>query len=450
MKDRTETLLSGFMDQITARHAGENEFLQAVEDVARDVLNVEKANSVFTQARVLERLAEADRIISFRVTWRDDAGCVQINRGWRVQQTNLLGPYKGGIRWDPTVTASVLKFLAFEQALKNALTGLPLGAAKGGADFQPAGRSQGEIERFAAAFMAKLGQHIGPEYDVPAGDIGVGATAVGLMTRAWTQQTRRWGGAFTGKPLALGGSAMRAEATGYGLIYFLQAMLSEDNKTLEDKRIALSGCGNVSSHAARKALELGAKIITLSGRAGTWYAPDGVSSEALDWILDARGDVAQDPPKDLGICFHAQKTPWHFEPDIALPCATQNEVQIEDARALADSGCGYLAEGANMPVTAEAQARLAKSGIVQAPGKAANAGGVAVSGLEMQQNAAFTFWEAEKVDRKLRNVMCGIHGLLKRERVSCCTVSGGIDYRRAANVAGYRRLAEAMIVGGVL
>lgn len=450
MKDRTETLLSGFMDDIASHHRGETEFLQAVEEVARDVLTIEKADRHYTQARVLARLAEADRIISFRVTWRDDAGQVQINRGWRVQQTNLLGPYKGGLRWAASVTPSVLKFLAFEQAFKNALTGLPLGAAKGGADFDPTGRSEAEIERFASAFMTELGPHIGPEHDVPAGDIGVGAREVGLMSRAWMQQARRWGGALTGKPTALGGSAMRAEATGYGLIYFTEAMLAENDMTLEGQRIALSGRGNVSSHAARKAMRLGAKVITLSGRAGTWHAPDGFTPDALDWVLNAAGEAAQTPPAELNIEFHHDQTPWRFGPDIALPCATQNEVTLDDAKALADSGCMYLAEGANMPLTSQAEAHLSQAGVIQAPGKAANAGGVAVSGLEMQQNAGFASWDAEKVDRRLRRIMCDIHSLLKRERASCCTASGGVDYRRAANVAGYRRLADAMIAGGTM
>ncbi|MCC5957396.1 MAG: NADP-specific glutamate dehydrogenase [Natronohydrobacter sp.] len=450
MKDRAETLLSGFMNQIAPRHPGEAEFLQAVEDVARDVLTIEKASSDFTASRVLERLSEADRIISFRITWRDDSGDVQINRGWRVQQTNLLGPYKGGVRWAPEVTTSVLKFLAFEQAFKNALTGMPLGAAKGGADFQPKGRSVAEIERFAAAFMAELSHHVGPELDVPAGDIGVGAQEIGLMSRAWMQQARRWGGAMTGKPTALAGSAMRAEATGYGLIYLTEAVLTEVGEALAGKRVAISGRGNVSRHAARKALTLGAKVITLSGRAGTWHAPDGFTHETLDQVLASTGDDVHSPSKDRQVEFHADTKPWRFAPDIALPCATQNELTLDDAQALVESGCCYLAEGANMPLTAEAGACFAKSGLVQVPGKAANAGGVAVSGLEMQQNAGFAAWNADKVDRKLRAIMCDIHDLLKRERTSCCTMTGAIDYRRAANVAGYRRLAQAMVAGGVL
>ena len=450
MTSRSTTLLDQFMDQITPRHAGEDEFLQAVKEVASDVLTIEKASHDFTAARALERLCEADRIISFRVTWRDDAGKVQINRGWRVQHSNLLGPYKGGLRWVPGLTQSVLKFLAFEQAFKNALTGLPLGAAKGGADFDPSGRSPGEIERFVLAFMAELSAHIGPDRDVPAGDIGVSGVEIGLMQRAWMQHARRWGGAMTGKPVALGGSEIRAEATGFGLIYFTAAMLADADQDLEGKRIAISGRGNVSSHAARKAIQLGAKVITLSGRAGTWHAPDGFSHDALEWVLGATGDAAFTPPKYLDVTFLADARPWGTDPDIALPCATQNEVELEDAKALADSGCRFLAEGANMPLTAQAEAHLTKAGVIQAPGKAANAGGVAVSGLEMQQNTGFDHWSPARVDNALQDIMCDIHARLKAERSSCCTDTGQTDYRRAANVAGYRKLAQAVVDGGAI
>ena len=418
------------------------------------MLTTEKASATFTATRVLERLCEADRIIAFRVEWRDDAGAVRVNRGWRVQQTNLLGPYKGGLRWDSGVDLSVLKFLAFEQAFKNALTGLPLGAAKGGADFDPAGRSEAEIERFATAFMAALAPHIGPDLDVPAGDIGVGARELGIMSRVWSRQNGgRWGGALTGMPPSLGGSAMRAEATGYGLIHFTRAMLAEIGDDPEGKRIAISGRGNVSEHAVRKAMALGAKVVTLSGRAGTWVAPDGLGADALDWLLAARGDAAGDPPAALGLRFVEGARPWAEGAaegaEIALPCATQNELGLEDARALADGGCRLLAEGANMPLTAKAEAHLTGDGVIQAPGKAANAGGVAVSGLEMQQNAGYARWPAERVDSALREIMCDIHAALKAERAGCCTPSGGIDYRRAANVAGYRRLARAMVDAGV-
>ena len=450
MTTRTTAMLDQFMNQITPRHAGEDEFLQAVKEVASDVLTIEKASHDFTSARALERLCEADRVISFRITWRDDAGEVQINRGWRVQHSNLLGPYKGGLRWVPGLNRSILKFLAFEQAFKNALTGLALGAAKGGADFDPSGRTPAEIERFAMAFMAELSAHIGPDRDVPAGDIGVGSHEIGLMQRAWMQYARHWGGAMTGKPLSLGGSDIRAEATGYGLIYFTAAMLDEQNQRIEGKRIAVSGRGNVARHAARKAMKMGAKVITLSGKKGTWYAPDGFSKSALEWVLTTPGDAVFEPAKDLGVTFVADARPWGKEPDIALPCATQNEIELSDAKALVDSRCRFLAEGANMPLTAKAEAHLAKAGVTQAPGKAANAGGVAVSGLEMQQNARFDRWSPDRVDTALRGIMCDIHERLKSERGSCCTDTGLIDYRRAANVAAYRKLAQAVVDGGAI
>ncbi len=448
MTDRADALLSPFMERVTARHDGEAEFLQAVTEIARDVLTVEKAHSAYTRARVLERLTEADRVISFAITWEDDSGDVQINRGWRVQHSNLLGPYKGGLRWVPGLSASVVKFLAFEQAFKNALTGLPLGAAKGGADFDPSGQSEAEIKRFATAFMTQLAPHIGPETDVPAGDIGVGGQEIGVMAQVWMQQARRWGGVLTGKPVALGGSALRREATGYGLVYFTAAMLDATGEGLEDKRIALSGRGNVSRYAARKAMEQGACVITMSGRDGTWYAADGFSADALDWLLTAEGDAAFAPPKHLGLRFEEGGRPWDKPCDIAMPCATQNEIGLKDAEALTEAGCRYLAEGANMPLTQDAVAHLASAGVLQAPGKAANAGGVAVSGFEMQQNAAFARWSATQVDTCLRDTMCAIHERLIRERQSCCTQTGAVDYRRAANVAGYRRLAEAMIAAG--
>ena len=448
MKDRVDSLLSSFMEQVTARHAGESEYLQAVREVAQDVLTIEKASHAYTRARVLERLSEAERVISFSVIWEDDAGEVQINRGWRVQQSSLLGPCKGGLRWVPDLSPSVVKFLAFEQALKNALTGLPLGAGKGGADFDPSGRSAAEIARFATAFMTALARHIGPETDVPAGDIGVGEQELGLMTRVWMQHSGRWGGVLTGKPVALGGSALRAEATGYGLIYFTAAMVQAAGDTLEGKRVAVSGRGNVSRHAARKAIVQGARVITMSGRDGLWSAPDGFTHDALDWLLAAEGDAAYSPPKALGLRFEEGASPWASDCDIALPCATQNEIGLDDARALTYHGCRFLAEGANMPVTQDAAEHLSAAGVVQAPGKAANAGGVAVSGLEMQQNAGFTRWNAGRVDECLREIMCDIHDRLTSERQSCCTQRGGTDYRRAANVAGYRRLAEAMIAAG--
>ncbi|TVS00614.1 MAG: NADP-specific glutamate dehydrogenase [Rhodobacteraceae bacterium] len=448
MTDRATALTRTLIDDLRARSADDAPWLDAVESLAHDVLTVEKADADFAAARVLERLAEPDRVIAFRVTWRDDVGAVQINRGWRVQQSNLLGPYKGGLRWHPDTTLPVLKSLAFEQVFKNALTGLPLGGAKGGADFDPRGRSAGEIERFARAFMAELAHHIGPDRDVPAGDMGVGGRELGLMSRAWMIHARAWGGALTGKPLCIGGSLLRAEATGYGLVFFLCAMLAAVGEEIEGKRIALSGRGNVALHAARKARALGGRVIALSARAGVWHAPDGFSHEALDWLAEATDDTAANPPARLGLTFHAGRKPWDLEPEIALPCATQNEIDAGDARALIDGGCCYLAEGANMPLTAEAEAVLKRAGIVLAPGKAANAGGVAVSGLEMRQNAGFAQWSAARVEQELREIICAIHDRVAEEGRSAG--NGAPDYRKGANRAAYRCLAQAVIEGGAL
>ncbi|MCC6001038.1 MAG: NADP-specific glutamate dehydrogenase [Pararhodobacter sp.] len=449
MTDRATSLARALTDALRRSHPGDDPWLKAVEEVARDVLTVEKANSDFAAARVLERLAEPDRVIAFRVTWRDDAGNIQINRGWRVQQSNLLGPYKGGLRWHPGTSLGVLKSLAFEQVFKNALTGLPLGGAKGGADFDPAGRSEGEIERFALAFMTGLAPHIGPDLDVPAGDMGVGAHELGLLTRAWMMQAQAWGGALTGKPLCIGGSRLRKEATGYGLVYFLCAMLDDAGDSIQGRRIALSGRGNVAAHAARKALDLGGKVISLSSRSGVWHAPDGMSADAIDWLVDTPAEDAENPPAGLGLRFRAGEKPWALEPDIALPCATQNELDKNDAQALVDGGCRFLAEGANMPLTAEANALLTKAGVICAPGKAANAGGVAVSGMEMRQNAGFTRWSAEAVDTELRGIMKAMHRLVADEgRGGAARGNGAPDYGRGANLAAYRRLAQAVIEGG--
>jgi len=451
MSDRAAALSRALIDKLATHDPDQSDWLDAVEAIARDVLTVEKANTGFAAARVLERLAQPDRVIAFRVTWRDDDGAVRINRGWRVQQSNLLGPYKGGLRWHPATTLPVLKSLAFEQVFKNALTGLPLGGAKGGADFDPQGRSPAEIERFAQAFMTSLAPHVGPDCDVPAGDMGVGAHELGLMSRVWSLQAQAWGGALTGKPLCLGGSRLRAEATGYGLVYFLCAMLAEAGQTIEGQRVALSGRGNVAIHAARKLHTLGARVITLSSRAGVWHAPDGMSVQAIDWLAEAPGTHATDPPEALRLEFRAGQKPWSLGPDIALPCATQNELDHDDAKALVAGGCAFLAEGANMPLTPAARRLLDRKGVIWAPGKAANAGGVAVSGLEMRQNAGFTRWTAARVDSALKGIMRRLHGLVADEgRTQAGPDRAGPDYRRGANLAAYRRLASAMVESGAV
>lgn len=443
-----DVLLHDFMDRVEARNPGEDAFLQAVEDVASDVLTVEKAHSEFASARVLERLTEPDRIIAFRVVWEDDAGNVQINRGWRVQTSNAIGPYKGGIRFHPTVSPSILKFLGFEQVFKNALTGLPLGGGKGGADFDPKGRSEREIMRFCQAFMAELAHHIGPDRDVPAGDINVGTREIGYLFGAYKRHFGQFHGALTGKGQSFGGSAMRVQATGFGLIYFVQTMLEAHKHTIEAKRIVVSGKGNVATHAAEKAIEVGAKVITLSDTSGTLIAEDGLSLEAVQWVRDqkaAGGEVAE-PPKKFGLTFKAGELPWGQEADIVLPCATQNEMNGDGAQAALDGGAMLIAEGANMPLTPQASAKVDNADILYAPGKASNAGGVAISGLEMSQDSHRRFSSAQEVDEDLKMIMRRVHDTIAEEGRD----GGKIGYRRGANIAAYRRVARAITAYGVL
>ncbi|SFD80531.1 NADP-specific glutamate dehydrogenase [Roseivivax sediminis] len=444
--DRRDALVETFMDAVRARSGGEPEFLQAVEEVARDVLTVEKAHAEFAAARVLEQLTEPDLLAQFRVVWEDDGGATRINRGWRVQMSNAIGPYKGGLRFHPSVTPSVLKFLAFEQCFKNALTGLPLGGAKGGADFDPSGCSDREIMRFCQAFMAHLAPFIGPDLDVPAGDINVGQREIGWLFGTYKRKRGVFDGALTGKGPSFGGSALRVQATGYGLIYFVCAMLARRSAELDGKRVAISGKGNVSTHAAEKAIEMGARVVCLSDTSGTLHAPDGMRQDAVEWVRAQKrsGGQVADPPAALGLQFRDGEGPWGIEADIALPCATQNEVGPEAARAIAESGVTLLAEGANMPLTSEAVEILDRAGIVQAPGKAANAGGVAVSGLEMSQNAEGRFLSREEVDAALRKIMDGIHDTVIAEAESAG------DCRRGANVAGYRHLARAISSYGIV
>ncbi|MBV2358384.1 NADP-specific glutamate dehydrogenase [Thalassococcus sp. CAU 1522] len=446
--NRHDALTSAFLQELGPHTDHQPVFLQAVEEVARDVLTIEKNDAGWAAARVLHRLAEPDRILSFRVTWEDDAGTVHVNRGWRVQTSNAIGPYKGGLRFHPSVSVDVLKFLGFEQCFKNALTGLPLGGAKGGSDFDPSGRSRREIMRFCQAFMRALGPFIGPDRDVPAGDINVGPREIGFLFGAWRSQHDVFAGALTGKGLSYGGSEMRIEATGFGLVYFVCAMLAESGDAIEGKRVAISGKGNVATHAALKAIDSGATVITLSDTAGTLYAPDGLNRDTVAWVQarKAAGKDIADPPRDSGARFETDALPWIFEPEIALPCATQNEMDADMAKALVDGGCMVLAEGANMPLTADAAAVVETAGMAYAPGKAANAGGVAVSGLEMSQNSHRRFLDAGQIDAALRDIMHSIHAETAGEGRD----SDRIDYRRGANVAAYRRLARAITAQGVI
>ncbi len=433
------------MDAVRRRDPHQPNFHQAVEEVCHDVLSVEKAHSDFVHARVLERLTLPDRIVSFRVTWLDDDGQLRHNRGWRVQLCDALGPYKGGLRFHPAVDVDTLKFLAFEQTFKNALTGLPLGGAKGGSDFDPSQCSPAEVQRFCRAFMLELAAHIGPDRDVPAGDINVGSREIGWLYGTWSRIARRTGGALTGKPPEAGGIALRTEATGYGLLYIVEAALKRRGTALEGLRIAISGKGNVGTHAADKALQLGARVVTLSDTSGTVVAEDGLTRDHLDWarsVKQSGGDLS-DPP--AGLRFEAAALPWSVDCDVALPCATQNELDAEAAQQLIDGSCLLVAEGANMPLTAEASARIRGSDVVYLPGKAANAGGVAVSGLEMSQNAHRRVRSREAVDQDLRGIMAEIEARCADEGH---TDGSAPDYALGANRAGYRKVARAIVALG--
>ncbi|QBF33916.1 NADP-specific glutamate dehydrogenase [Thalassococcus sp. S3] len=440
-----DALLKTYMDMVEDRTEGQSEFHQAVRHVAGDVITIEKAHKEYAAAKVLERLAEPDRVIGFRVVWQDDAGEVQVNRGWRVQYSNAIGPYKGGLRFHPTVSPSVLKFLGFEQVFKNALTGLPLGGGKGGSDFDPRGRSDREIMRFCQAFMRQLAPYIGPDRDVPAGDINVGSREIGWLFGAYKAHALEFTGALTGKGPSFGGSEIRTEATGYGLIYFLEAMLAEHGDDLEGKRIAISGKGNVATHAAEKAVAKGAKVITLSDTSGTLTAEDGLTQDTIDWVRARKAageDIAGAPHAE----FAESASPWDQEVDIALPCATQNEMDASMARRLVDNGARIVAEGANMPLTSDAQQIIADAGLLHAPGKAANAGGVAVSGLEMSQNSHRRFASRQEVDDALKDIMRHIHAQVAEEGRQ----GNRVDYGRGANIAAFRKVADAITAMGAI
>ncbi len=438
-----------FLNALKKRDPDQPEFHQAVSEVMHSIAPFLKQNPAYLHDGLLERLVEPDRIMQFRVAWVDDHGEVHVNRGYRVQMSGAIGPYKGGLRFHPSVNLSVLKFLAFEQTFKNALTTLPLGAGKGGADFDPKGRSDREVMRFCQAFINELFRHIGPETDVPAGDIGVGAREIGYLFGHYRRLTNRYHGSFTGKGLSYGGSLLRPQATGYGCVYFCQEMLKTRGEDLDDKRVLISGSGNVALHAAAKCIELGAKVMSLSDSGGTLYFPKGLNLDQYADIMqlkeERRGRLTELDGKH-GFKHHQDKTPWHLEGDIALPCATQNELHEDDAKALLKNGCTCVCEGANMPSSAAAISVFQAAGILFAPGKAANAGGVATSGLEMAQNAAHTVWDRATIDNKLHEIMRGIH--------QACVKHGkqnddSINYVQGANIAGFKKIAEAMLAQGV-
>ena len=438
------------LNELKARVPWELEFLQAVEEVFDSVSVVLEQNSQYEAARILERITEPDRVLSFRVTWTDDQNNINVQRGYRVQFNGALGPYKGGTRFHSSVSLSSLKFLAFEQTFKNALTGLPLGGGKGGADFQFRGRSDHEIMRFSQSYMNELFHYIGPELDVPAGDIGVGAREIGYLFGQYKRLTHQFNGGLTGKGLAWGGSRLRPEATGFGVSYFAREMLSTKNDAIDGKVVTVSGFGNVAWGAVKKVTELGGKVVTLSGPDGFIYDPDGISGEKIDFMLEmrmgGRDEVAEYAEK-YGVEFFAGKRPWGVPCDIALPCAIQNELDEDNAKDLVKGGCKAVVEGANAPTTPEAVDIIQQSGMLYAPGKASNAGGVAVSGLEMSQNRQCTSWTAEKVDSTLHDIMTSIHEICTTaaEEYGCPG-----DYLIGANVGGFTRVAEAMIDQGVV
>lgn len=443
---KTEQILAALEN----KHRGEQEYLQAVREVLLSIEDVYNEHPEFEHVKLIERLVEPDRILTFRVPWTDDNGEVHVNLGYRVQFNNAIGPYKGGVRFHPSVNLSILKFLGFEQTFKNALTTLPMGGAKGGADFAPRGRSEAEIMRFCQAFMLELWRNLGPDQDVPAGDIGVGGREVGYMYGMYKKLTREHTGTFTGKGLEFGGSILRPEATGYGALYFVKQMLADQGKDVEGMTVAISGFGNVAWGAAKKATELGAKVVTLSGPDGYVYDPDGVSGEKIDYMLDLRlsGEdiVAPYAERFPGATFYPGRKPWEVKADIALPCATQNELNEEDAKMLVNNGVQCVAEVSNMGCTAEAVDYFIATKTTFAPGKAVNSGGVATSGLEMTQNAMHISWTAEEVDAKLHQIMSDVH----QQCLRYGSEQGYINYVKGANIAGFMKVAKSMVEQGVL
>lgn len=438
-----------FLDEVARKNPAQPEFLQAVTEVVDSIWDVYESNPRFKEAKILERIVEPERTLMFRVPWVDDQGNVQVNRGYRIEFNSAIGPYKGGLRFHPSVTLSILKFLGFEQIFKNSLTTLPMGGGKGGSDFDPKGKSDNEIMRFCQAFMAELFRHIGANTDVPAGDIGVGGREIGYMFGMYKKLRNEFTGVLTGKGLNWGGSLIRPEATGFGNVYFANEMLKTKNETFEGKTVVVSGFGNVAWGAVQKVNELGGKVVTLSGPDGYVYDPDGIKGEKVDFMLQMRAsnrDMVQDYADEFGVEFFAGKRPWEVKCDVALPCATQNELNGEDAQKLVANGCFCVSEGANMPSTPEAVEVFQKAKILFAPGKAANAGGVATSGLEMSQNSMRLNWTREEVDEKLHNIMISIH--------EACVKYGKdgdyVDYVKGANVAGFMKVANAMLDQGVV
>ena len=439
-----------YVQHVAARNPGQPEFLQAVTEVMESLWPFLEQHPKYAEQGLLERLIEPERVVMFRVSWVDDHGQVQVNRGYRIQHSMAIGPYKGGIRFHPSVTLSVLKFLAFEQTFKNALTTLPMGGGKGGADFDPKGKSPGEVMRFCQAFVSELFRHVGADTDVPAGDIGVGGREVGYMAGMMKKLSNRADCVFTGKGASFGGSLMRPEATGYGTVYFAEEMLKTRGRSFEGMRVSVSGSGNVAQYAVEKAMAMGAKVITVSDSSGTVIDEAGFTPEKLAILMEVKNHLygrVSDYAARTGVRFEAGVSPWHVPVDIALPCATQNELNIDDARLLIANGVQCVAEGANMPTTIEAAKAFEAAGVLYAPGKASNAGGVATSGLEMSQNAARMSWPREEVDARLLQIMQGIHAACKQYGTR---PDGTVSYVDGANIAGFVKVADAMLAQGVI
>ncbi len=439
------------MNMVKQRNGHEPEFLQAVQEVAETVLPYIVQHDIYHGKNILLRMVEPERLISFRVSWVDDEGEIQVNRGYRIQMNSAIGPYKGGLRFHPSVNASILKFLAFEQVFKNSLTTLPMGGGKGGSDFNPKGKSDNEIMRFCHAFMTELYRHIGHNTDVPAGDIGVGAREIGFMFGMYKKLNNTFTGVLTGKGQSWGGSLIRPEATGYGTVYFAKDMLATRNETMDGKTVVISGSGNVAQFACEKSIQLGAKVLTMSDSSGYIYDEGGIDKEKLAYIMELknvkRGRIHEYADKYSSATFHKGETPWSVQCDIALPCATQNELNGEDAKMLVKNGCICVSEGANMPSTPEAIHEFQSQKILFAPGKASNAGGVATSGLEMSQNSLRLSWSREEVDEKLKGIMNNIH----KSCVEYGTEDDGyVNYVKGANIAGFVKVADAMLAQGVV
>ncbi|MFZ0491209.1 MAG: NADP-specific glutamate dehydrogenase [Salegentibacter sp.] len=446
-----EQKVQDFLDTVSKRNQNEPEFMQAVREVAETVIPFIEKNKKYQNKMLLERMVEAERVIMFRVPWLDDEGNIQVNRGFRIQMNSAIGPYKGGLRFHPSVNLSILKFLAFEQVFKNSLTTLPMGGGKGGSDFDPKGKSDNEVMRFCQSFMTELYRHIGPNTDVPAGDIGVGGREIGYLFGQYKRLQNEFSGILTGKGLAYGGSLIRPEATGYGNVYFTQNMLHRKGEKMEGKTVVISGSGNVAQFAAEKAVQLGAKVVTMSDSSGYIYDEDGIDADKLAFIMDLknvkRGRIHEYCDKYSNAKYYEGKTPWGVKCDIALPCATQNELLEEDAKELVENGCMCVGEGANMPCTPEAVEVFQKAKILFSPGKASNAGGVATSGLEMSQNSLRYSWTSEEVDKKLHEIMNDIH----EKCVEFGTDEDGyVDYVKGANIAGFVKVADAMLAQGVV